>query len=57
MAVEIDHEKCAGCGVCVDICGVHAIRIEDDKAVVSEECVECGACVNQCPKEAISFSD
>ncbi len=55
MAVKIDNEKCTGCGVCVDICGVNAIKIENNKAVVSEECVECCACVNQCPNEAISF--
>ena len=55
MAVKIDNDKCTGCGVCVDICGVNAIKIENDKAVVSEECIECGACVNQCPNEAISF--
>jgi len=55
MAVKIDNDKCTGCGACVDICSVNAIKIENDKAVVSEECVECGVCVNQCPNEAILF--
>jgi len=55
MAVKIDKDKCTGCGDCVDVCGVNAIKIENDKAIVNEECVECGACVNQCANEAISL--
>ena len=54
MAVNIDRDKCTGCGACVDVCPVNAITIEDGKAVVSDECVDCGACVGMCPVEAIS---
>lgn len=54
MAVKINKEKCTGCGACVDICPVQAIKIENKKAVVSEECVDCGACLPQCSVEAIS---
>jgi len=57
MAAKVDKEKCTGCGVCVDICPVEAIKIENDKAVISDECVDCGACVNQCPQEAISIPE
>ena len=53
MAVKIDNDKCTGCGICVDLCPVNAIKIENDKAVVSDECVECSACVDECPNEAI----
>ncbi len=53
MAVTIDKDKCNGCGACINICPVNAIKIEQEKAVVSDECVECGVCVNQCPNEAI----
>jgi len=55
MAVNINKNKCNGCGTCVDICPADAIKIEQEKAVVSDECVECGACVNACPNEAISL--
>jgi len=55
MTVEVDKEKCTGCGICVESCALNAIKIEDGKAVISEECVECGACINQCPAEAIFF--
>jgi len=55
MAAKVDKTKCNGCGTCKDICPVDAIKIENEKAVISDECVECGACVNQCLKEAISI--
>lgn len=53
MAVDINESKCDGCGACVDVCPVNAIKIEKKKAVLSNECVECGACVNKCPNGAI----
>ncbi len=55
MPAEINKEKCTGCGACVDACPVNAIKIENDKAVISDDCIDCGACVNQCPVEAISL--
>jgi len=55
MAVKIDKDKCNGCGNCLDVCPVQAIKIEDNKAVVSEECIDCGACITQCPSGAISI--
>jgi len=55
MAVSIDKVKCNGCGKCVGICPVNAIKIEQEKALVNDECVECGVCVNECPNEAISL--
>jgi len=55
MAVSINKVKYNGCGACVDVCPVNAVKIEQKKAVVSDGCVECGACVNVCPNEAISL--
>lgn len=56
MAAKVDKEKCTGCGACVEVCPVNAIKIEKDKAVINDECVECGVCVNECPNEAITIS-
>lgn len=55
MAVIVDRDKCIGCGVCVEVCPVNAIKIKKSKAVINDECVECGACVNECPNEAITL--
>jgi len=55
MAVQIDQEKCNGCGLCVEVCPVQAISIENNKAKVDKDtCVECGQCVDECPNKAIS---
>jgi ferredoxin len=55
MAAKVDKKKCTGCGICVDICPVQAIKIEKEKAVINDDCVECGACVNECPNGALSI--
>ena len=56
MAVTIVKEKCTGCGACVDVCPVDALKLEDDKAVVDPEtCIDCGTCVDECPVEAITL--
>ncbi|MEA3490247.1 MAG: 4Fe-4S binding protein [Candidatus Omnitrophota bacterium] len=56
MIAKVDTGKCTGCGACVDICPVDAIKIEDNKAVSSEECIGCRACETQCPTGAIKVS-
>jgi NAD-dependent dihydropyrimidine dehydrogenase PreA subunit len=55
MAAKINIDKCSGCGVCIEVCPVDAIKIQNQKAVVGDECVECGVCVNECPNEAIEI--
>ncbi|MEA5113230.1 MAG: 4Fe-4S binding protein [Geobacteraceae bacterium] len=53
--VEIDHEKCDGCGLCVPSCAEGAIRIVDGKAVLAADnlCDGLGACLGECPRDAI----
>ena len=51
--VKIDNDKCTGCGICVDVCPVGAIKVENQKAIISEECAECAVCIDQCPNQAI----
>ncbi len=55
--VQIDEEKCDGCGLCVPSCEEGAIQIVDGKAkVVSDSyCDGLGACLGHCPRGAISI--
>lgn len=53
--IEIDEEKCDGCGQCVLSCAEGAIEIIDGKArLVSETyCDGLGACLGECPQGAL----
>ena len=53
--VEIDEEKCDGCGQCVPACAEGAIEIEDGKArlVAEKYCDGLGACLGECPNDAL----
>jgi len=53
--VEIDEERCDGCGVCIPACAEGALQIIDGKArLVSDVyCDGLGACLGQCPNDAI----
>jgi ferredoxin len=52
--IYIDGEKCAGCGVCEDVCPVEAVQASNGVARIDQDrCNECEACVEACPNEAI----
>jgi ferredoxin len=53
--VEIDENKCDGCGLCVPSCAEGAIRIVDGKAKIKSEnfCDGLGACLGECPRGAL----
>jgi Fe-S-cluster-containing hydrogenase component 2 len=56
LTIEVDPEKCVGCGTCLDICVFVGRNLIDGKAVVDQErCVGCGRCVKVCPNGAISI--
>lgn len=54
--VQIDEEKCDGCGLCVPACAEGAIQLIDGKAkLVSDTyCDGLGACLGECPQDAIT---
>ncbi len=53
--IEIDEEKCDGCGLCIPDCPEGALQIIDGKARLVSEiyCDGLGACIGSCPKGAI----
>lgn len=53
--IEIDEEKCDGCGVCVPVCAEGALQIIDGKARLISDlfCDGLGACIKECPQDAI----
>ena len=57
--VNIDEEKCDGCGLCVPACAEGAIQIIDGKAgLVSDVyCDGLGACLGECPQNAITIEE
>jgi len=52
--LEVDNEKCTGCGMCKDVCTYNAIAVLKGKAMIFPElCHVCGACTIACPEQAI----
>jgi len=55
--VQIDLEKCVGCGLCAADCLALNIEITDGKAAVKGPCIRCGHCVAICPAAAVSIPE
>ena len=55
--VQIDQDKCNGCGLCVPSCAEGAIKMINGKAVLSADnlCDGLGACLGECPQDAIQI--
>ena len=57
--IEIDDEKCDGCGLCVPSCAEGALQIVNGKAKLVSEvyCDGLGACLGECPQDAITIEE
>ena len=53
--IQIDDERCDGCGQCIPSCAEGALEIVDGKArvVADRFCDGLGACLGECPNDAL----
>jgi len=57
--INIDKEKCNGCGLCVKACHEGAIQLIDGKATLTREdyCDGLGMCLLTCPQDALHIEE
>lgn len=56
--LELDRDKCVGCGVCLQVCPHEVFRMDGRTVLIHDRdaCMECGACAKNCPAGAISLT-
>ena len=53
MKVEINKDKCVGCGICAKNCNFGAITVNGTARVYPDKCVGCAMCISVCPYDAV----
>ena len=53
MGIQIDLDKCVGCGECLSSCPFGLLEIIAEKVYLKEGCTFCGACQEACDYQAI----
>ena len=56
VTLELDSEKCNGCGMCLLVCPHEVLASENGKVGIYDKdaCMECGACQRTCAPGAIT---
>lgn len=54
VTLELDPNRCNGCGMCLEVCPHAVFAMSGKKAEIIDRnaCMECGACAVNCPAEA-----
>ncbi|HHE56028.1 MAG TPA: 4Fe-4S dicluster domain-containing protein, partial [Caldithrix abyssi] len=51
--LQLEEEKCVGCGVCIEYCQFKALSLQNGKIHLDEAlCMGCGVCVDKCKQQA-----
>ncbi|MFQ6105968.1 MAG: 4Fe-4S binding protein [Thermoplasmata archaeon] len=53
----IDPKRCNGCELCLQVCPLNAITLEEGIAVIQDTCNDCGLCSDACPEDAIGAKE
>lgn len=51
--IEVDHDKCVHCNICVNTLACPSINEIDGKITIDQVCNKCGVCTQVCPTKAI----
>lgn len=54
-SISVDADRCTSCGLCVELCPVENLSLDDKAVMASARCVTCMRCYNYCPESAIRF--
>jgi NAD-dependent dihydropyrimidine dehydrogenase PreA subunit len=56
VTLDLDPERCTGCGMCLIVCPHGVLRMDKGRATIGnrDACMECGACSRNCASEALS---
>jgi NAD-dependent dihydropyrimidine dehydrogenase PreA subunit len=56
VTLELNADKCNGCGICMEVCPHAVFEIENRKSRILDRdaCMECGACARNCAAGAIT---
>ena len=56
VTLQLDPEKCTGCGICLEVCPRQVFSLNGKKVRIANQdaCMECGACALNGPFEALT---
>ena len=63
--IQIDKERCKGCGLCIDVCPKECIHLSEELNLkgyfvatfdAGDACTGCGNCAVMCPDVAIAVA-
>lgn len=58
FGMQVDNNKCVGCGLCSKKCPMQAVAITQGQAQINRHhCIVCGQCRQACPRKAIAYTN